>query len=55
MYLAASVCEVEPEMLASVVTGGIGVACYTYERTHKCTCNVILRCVLITFATLEDQ
>jgi hypothetical protein len=51
VYLAASVCEVEPEMLGNVFPGSIDVAYYSY----KCTHNVILRRVRITIATVEDQ
>ena len=37
VYLAASVCEVEPEMSANVLPGSIGVAYYSYKCAHKCT------------------
>jgi hypothetical protein len=55
VYLVASVCEVEPEMLGGVVPGSIGVAYCTYKPTHKFTYDVILRRVRITISTLEDQ
>jgi hypothetical protein len=37
VYLAASVCEVEPEMLGNVFPGSIGVAYCSYKCTHKCS------------------